>query len=97
MVAEAELHRLDSRVELIQALIPRGLEAVQELLPQEVPAWAGARYQREGGGPGYGRWGRQPGSIYRADQKVAVTVPRVRDVRRDPEVPLSTYQSASES
>jgi transposase-like protein len=89
----AELNALDSRVELIQALIPLGLEAVQELLQQEVTALAGARYQRGGGVPGYGRWGSQPGSVYLADQKVAVTVPRVRDVRREQEVPLTTYQS----
>jgi putative transposase len=89
----AELNALDTRVELIQALIPLGLEAVQELLQQEVTALAGARYQRGGGVPGYGRWGSQPGSVYLADQKVAVTVPRVRNVRRDQEVPLTSYQS----
>ena len=91
--AAVELSTLDSRVELIQALIPLGLEAVQELLQQEVAALAGARYQRGGGVPGYGRWGSQPGSVYLADQKVAVTVPRVQDVRREQEVPLTTYQS----
>ena len=93
VAAEVELNALDTRVELIQALIPLGLEAVQELLQQEVTALAGARYQRAGGVPGYGRWGSQPGSVYLADQKVAVTVPRVRDVRRDQEVPLTTYQN----
>jgi putative transposase len=90
--AAAELNALDARVELIQALIPLGLEAVQELLRQEVTALAGARYQRRGGVPGCGRWGSQPGSVYLADQKVAIRVPRVRDVRRDQEVPLTTYQ-----
>ena len=89
---EAELSAMNSRVELIQALIPLGLEAVQELLAHEVTALAGARYQRGGGVPGYARWGGQAGSVYLADQKVAVTVPRVRDVRRDQEVPLATYQ-----
>jgi putative transposase len=93
VAAEAELHALHSRVELIQALIPLGLEAVHELLQQEITALAGARYQRGGGVPGYARWGRQSGSVYLADQKVAVTVPRVRNVRRDQEVPLTTYQS----
>ena len=83
---------LDSRVELIQALIPRGLEAVKELLQHEVTALAGARYQRGGGVPGHDRWGSQSGSVYLADQKVTVTVPRVRDVRRGQEVPLCTYQ-----
>jgi transposase-like protein len=82
----------DARVELIQALIPLGLEAVQDLLQQEVTALAGARYQRGGGVPGYARWGGQDGSVYLADQKVAVRVPRVRDVRRKQEVPLRTYQ-----
>ncbi len=90
---EAGLDALDSRVELIQALIPLGLEAVNELLQQEVTALAGTRYEREGGAPGYARWGRQPGSVYLADQKVAVTVSRVRDLGREQEVPLTTYQS----
>ena len=93
VAATAELNALGSRVELIQALIPLGLEAVRELLQQEVTALAGARYQRGGGVAGYARWGRQSGSVYLADQKVAVAVPRVRDVRRDQEVPLTTYQS----
>ena len=93
VAAEAELNALDTRVELIQALIPLGLEAVQDLLQQEVTALAGARYQRAGGVSGYGRWGSQPGSVYLADQKVAVSVPRVRDVCHDQEVPLTTYQS----
>ena len=92
LAAEAELSALDSRVELIQALIPLGLEAVSELLQQEVTALAGRRFQRTGGVPGYDRWGSQPGSVYLTDQKVAIDVPRVRDVRRGQEVPLSSYQ-----
>jgi putative transposase len=90
--AEAELPVLDSRVELIQALIPLGLQAVQGLLQQEVAALAGERYRHGSGQPGYARWGGQPGSVYLADQKVSLRVPRVRDVHREQEVPLSTYQ-----
>jgi hypothetical protein len=41
--AQAELDALHNRVELIQALIPPGLEAVNELLQQELTALAGAR------------------------------------------------------
>jgi transposase-like protein len=52
---------------------------------------AGVRYRREGGQPGYARWGGQQGSVYLADQKVGVRVPRVRDTVRDEEVPLTTY------
>jgi transposase-like protein len=92
VAAAAGLEALNSRVEMIQALIPVGLAAVNDLLQQEVTALAGPRYQRGGGVPGYDRWGSQSGSVYLADQKVAVTVPRVRDVHRDQEVPLSTYQ-----
>lgn len=87
----AELPQFDTRVEMIQMLIPLGLKAVEELLQEQVTALAGARYSREGGVPGYARWGQQRGSVYLADQKVAVTVPRVRDTSRGQEVPLSTY------
>jgi transposase-like protein len=84
---------LDSRVEVIQALIPLGLEAVNDLLQQEVTALAGQRYSRADGQRGYARWGCQRGSVYLADQKVALTVPRVRNRLRGHEVPLSTYQA----
>ncbi len=66
------LPELDTRVELIQALIPIGLEAVNEVLKQEVSQLAGERYSRGGGVPGYARWGGQRGSVYLADQKVAI-------------------------
>ena len=87
---------LNSRVELIQALIPLGLEAVQDVLQQEVTALAGARYARAGGQAGHARWGRQAGSVYLADQKVSIQVPRVRDRLRDQEVPLASYQAFRE-
>ncbi len=41
--------RIDARAELIQALIPIGLEAVNDLLQQEVVSLVGARYSRSGG------------------------------------------------
>ena len=94
---EANLLELDTRVELIQALIPIGLEAVNEVLQQEVCRLAGERYSREGGVPGYVRWGRQRGSVYLADQKVSMTVPRVRDTRRGQKIPLSAYQALQSS
>ncbi len=84
---------VDTRVELIQALIPIGLEAVNEVLQQEVCQLAGERYSRAGGVAGHSRWGAQRGSVYLADHKVAITVPRVRDTHRGREVPLSAYQA----
>ena len=76
---------------MIQALIPLGLRAVEEALQQEVVALAGARYAHADGHPGIVRWGTQPGSIYLADQKLPITVPRVRDVSAKTELPLTTY------
>ena len=87
---------LSGRVELIQALIPLGLEAVEDVLQQEVTALTGERYARQGGRPGHARWGGQAGSVYLSDQKVSIQVPRVRDTLRDQEVPLSTYQGLRE-
>jgi putative transposase len=83
---------VDSTVALIQALIPLGLQAVAEALDTEVTALAGARYSRTGGQPGLVRWSRQRGSVYLADQKLPITYPRVRDLPRQQEVPLQTYE-----
>lgn len=76
---------------MIQALIPLGLQAVEAALQAEVTALAGARYAHGDAHPGVARWGSQPGSIFLADQKLAITVPRVRDVRAGTEIPLATY------
>lgn len=76
---------------MIQALIPLGLRAVEEALQQEVTALAGARYVHGDGRPDVVRWGTQGGSIYLADQKLPIMVPRVRDRARHIEVPLTTY------
>lgn len=42
---------LDTRVALIQALIPLGLQAVEDVLQQEVELLAGPRYARRDGAP----------------------------------------------
>jgi transposase-like protein len=76
---------------VIQALIPLGLRAVEEALVAEVTALAGPRYARHDDTPAVVRWGAQPGSIYLADQKLPITVPRVRDRAAQQEVSLATY------
>ncbi len=76
---------------MIQALIPLGLKAVEEALVAEVTALAGPRYARQDARPEVVRWGTQSGSIYLADQKLPITVPRVRDRADHREVPLATY------
>jgi transposase-like protein len=87
---------LNAKVALIQALIPLGLQAVQDLLAEEVTQLAGPRYARTGGQPGLVRWSQQGGSVYLADQKLPLPVPRVRNLPRNTEVPLTTYQRLRE-
>ncbi len=87
---------LNPRVAVIQALIPLGLQAVGDLLRDEVARLAGPRYARTGGQPGLVRWSAQGGSVYLLDQKLSMPVPRVRDLRRNQEVPLQTYQRLRE-
>lgn len=83
---------LDVRIEMIQALIPLALREVNQMLQEDLESLTGKKYGREGGREGLYRWGEQRGSVYLSDQKVAVTVPRVRDASRKVEVPLPSYQ-----
>ena len=82
----------DTRVALIQALIPLGLAAVGEELEAEVTRLAGTRYERSGRLPGHVRWTKQDGSIYLGDQKHPIRYQRVRDQTKGTEVALETYQ-----
>lgn len=84
---------IDAKVELIQALVPLGLMHVEEELMREVEQLAGPRHSRGAGLPGHVRWGRQGGSVFLLDQKVPVSVPRVRDRARGAEVRLPLYRS----
>jgi transposase-like protein len=77
---------------MIQALIPIGLMAVGEQLEKEVEELAGVKYSRQGGMSGHYRWGSENRSIYLADQKIRTRVPRVRNSRKNKEVPLRTYE-----
>lgn len=83
---------MESRVDLIQALIPAGLEAAKVLLQDEVRALAGERYQREGRKNGCVRWGRQKSSMYLGDQKVPVMAPRLRNSEAGMEIPLMSLE-----
>lgn len=82
---------LDSKVALIQELIPLGLMHVKEVLQEEVKKLAGERYKRNGL-PGYDRWGNQRGFVYIKDQRIPVMVQRVRDTRNNREVTPSAYE-----
>jgi transposase-like protein len=95
-VSKATAPDVDARVALIQALIPVALDRVYEELKADVERLAGARYVREDRPPGHVRWTAQRGSIYLADQKIPIQVPRVRDRVRNLEVPLPIYERLQE-
>lgn len=80
-------------VAMIQLLIPLGLQAVEDALQQEVTRLAGPRYAQGDGHPDLVRWGGQQGSVFLADQKLAIQVPRVRDRTVGREVPLATHHA----
>ena len=93
MMDMEKINDIDVKVALIQALIPEGLKAVNEKLQEEIRSLAGERYQH---GKENTRWGDQAGSVYLLDQKVPLTVPRLRNKARNLEVPLEYYQKLQE-
>jgi len=80
---------LDSRLELIRALIPLGLAHVMEELDREVISLAGPRYSRKIDGQMPSRHGTNPGSVKLAGQTIAIRVPRLR--HGDREIQLASY------
>ena len=84
------LLEMDTKIQLIQELIPLGLLYVQDLLEEEVRQLAGERYKRNGIG-GYNRWGMQWGSVYVGYQKIPI-YQRVRDRQKNKEVKLRSYE-----
>lgn len=81
---------VDSKVELIKALIPVGLMAVADALESEVEELVGARYARTA--HGLSRYGHNPSSVRLASQRLYVKVPRVRDVDSGREVSLQSLK-----
>lgn len=81
---------VDSRLALIQALIPLGLMLVSEELQREVEQLAGERYGRKSGQEKIYRYGSNPGSVKLGGQRVGIEVPRVREAKG--EVVLKSYQ-----
>jgi transposase-like protein len=88
MAAEVDFAR-EARIAMIQQLIPLGLMAVEEELQGEILELAGPRYGRGGD---LKRWGANNGSVYVGDQKLKMNVPRLRDVVRNEEVGLKSYE-----
>ncbi len=85
--------KLDTRVAIIQELIPMGMSLIEEELQREVRSLAGLRYEHVEGGKEYVRFGANPGSIKLAGQRMAIRVPRVRNQYSNLEAPLESYQA----
>ena len=85
---------VDSRVEMIRALVPLGLMHFAELLDDEVTGLAGERYARKTTTTVGRRHGSNPGTIGLAGQRVPIRVPRVRSVSGG-EIPLRSYEALS--
>lgn len=66
-----------------------GLQIIRGVIEKEVNRRVGSRHQPDLASRCV-RWGRQPGYVVFAGQKVAVDRPRVR-VRKGPEVALDSY------
>jgi transposase-like protein len=81
---------ISSKWELIQQLIPLGLKAVEAELQAEVKSIVGENYSRKE--HSLRRWGSNDGSVYLADSKVRVKVPRIRDVETKEEMSLESYR-----
>ena len=81
---------LDTKVELIQRLIPLGLMHVEETLAAEVRELAGVRHARKTSGETGCRYGNNPGSVRIGGQRLRIGVPRVRGA--DGEIPLRSYR-----
>ena len=81
---------VDSKAEMIRALVPLGLMHVAELLDDEVTELAGARHARKESSMGGRRHGSNPGTARLAGQRVPIRVPRVRSVTGG-EIPLRSY------
>ena len=90
-VADYTASDLDTKVELIQRLIPLGLMHVQETLEAEVEELAGVRHARKTRGEAGRRHGSNSGRVRLGGQRLPIRVPRVRG--EEGEMPLQSYQT----
>lgn len=84
-----------SKIELIQMLVPLGVEAVNDMMQEEIEMLIGKRYKHT-----YSeikRWGSNPGSVYLGGQKIPLKVPRIRNINSNEEVEIKSYKDLQES
>ena len=88
--ADYNASSLETKVALIQQLIPLGLMHVQETLDAEVQELAGIHHARKTDAEAGCRYGSNRGSVRLGGQRLPVRVPRVRGAAG--EIPLRSYQ-----
>lgn len=88
---EAKVIAREARLAMIQQLIPLGLMAVEEQLQWEMTGLVGGERGARTAGD-IKRWGANPGSVFVGDQKLKINVPRARDLKRNQEVQLKSYE-----
>ena len=94
MPEEHDEMAVDGKLEMIRALIALGLMHLEEELQREVTALAGERHARDGAPYGNVRYRRNGSSISLAGQRVPVSMSRARNLARNREVSLATFQVA---
>jgi len=87
---DLETAELNTRLEMIRALIPLGLAEIYAVLDEEVRQLAGERYARKEEGESARRHGSNRGSVRLGGQRVPILVPRVRG--ENGETPLMSYR-----
>jgi putative transposase len=87
-MTEEQVH-FEEEMATIQALIGLGMKAATERIQKDFKALIGQRYEH---GKPMGPWGSNRGSIYLADQKVMIKVPRARNPRTGEEGRLASYE-----
>jgi transposase-like protein len=86
--------KIDTKMEIIKALIPLGLNHIGKELDAEVKRLAGTRYAREDERTGVCRYGKNRSSVRLGGQHVPINAPRVRNVVENREVPLKSLEAA---
>jgi len=87
---DIETAELETRLEMIRALVPLGLAEIYRTLNEELEELAGERYARKGEEFAGSRYGSNRGSVRLGGQRVPIRVPRVRG--QDGEIPLVAYR-----
>jgi transposase-like protein len=89
LVKEKECFDRETRIALIQALVPRGMDMLRAEIMAELDALTGEKGRH---GKEIVRWTKQKGYVYLLDQRMPVTYQRARNKKTNEEVVLESYK-----